>query len=259
MAHTQIGLYPGGLKHHHRWLSAFEAGLRRHGVEALWNPADCELAVMWSHRNTALIRQQRQSGRQYLVMEAGYIGNRLENTSIGYNGLNGYADFCVEAVPADRWCRFADLMKPWRTGGEYYLLIGQVPGDASLKGNDMSQWLRQIPTEIKGLPVYYRPHPLGAANTHHRRIEGSLSAALDSARAVITFNSNTAVEAVLAGVPAITLDRGSMAWEVSSHSLEGALVMPPRQRWAERLAYCQWTQQEIESGAAWAHLKYKLQ
>jgi hypothetical protein len=69
----------------------------------------------------------------------------------------------------------------------------------------------------------------------------------------VTFNSNSAVDAVLAGVPAYVEDEGGMAFDVASHTV-GEIHRPDRAQWAHDLAYCQWTVDEMASGATWEHL-----
>ena len=62
--------------------------------------------------------------------------------------------------------------------------------------------------------VIFRPHPLdknkhpvGGAEYSTRTLEEDLN----DAAVVITYNSNTAVDAVMNGVPAISMDKGG-AW-----------------------------------------------
>lgn len=216
------------------------------------------LAACWGWRMGQILHRTGD----VLVMERGYLGDRFKWTSLGWNGLNGYASF--PAIPDDGGERFkqhfGDLMKPWRYDGEYVLLIGQVPGDASLKGKDMRPWyaqaarLAQLHYEIL---VMFRPHPLAARRGRPiypvpgtRVQQGPLSDALAKAAVVITWNSNTAVESVLAGVPTVCMDRGSMAYEVCSHDIQAPLVRPDRDPWAHRLAHRQFTIEEIRSGEA---------
>lgn len=68
---------------------------------------------------------------------------------------------------------------------------------------------------------------------------------------VVTFNSNTGVEASFAGVPTIATDIGSMAYEVASHSVAEMLRRPDRETWAARLAWKQWRREEMASGYCW--------
>ncbi len=69
-------------------------------------------------------------------------------------------------------------------------------------------------------------------------------------------NLGVAVEAVVNGVPAFVDDIGSMALSVSNRSLSDIEKpwMPDRTQWANDLAYCQWTPQEMREGKAWNHL-----
>jgi hypothetical protein len=108
----------------------------------------------------------------------------------------------------------------------------------------------------RGHRVVFRPHP-------HPRGEwlrlpdvetstGTLAEALDGAAFAVTCNSNSAVDAVLAGVPTVTLDYGAMAWDVTSHDLDQPIVTPDRDAWAAWLAGVQWSHDEIRSGTAWA-------
>jgi hypothetical protein len=98
-----------------------------------------------------------------------------------------------------------------------------------------------------GLKTRFRPHP------HKRTDVRPLAEDLAEAALVVTYNSNSAVDAVLAGVPAIAVDRGSMAWDVTGHVLgELRLSVPYRAAWAHALAWKQWLPEEMASGDCWA-------
>lgn len=238
---------------------AFKEGLKRHGIEStIENPMNytqSDLAVVWGMRQERVIRCQREEKSDFLVMENGYLGDRLQNPSLGFNGLNGYADFYADDVPSDRGEKWAHLIKPWKDGGDYYLICGQVLGDASLEGVDYIGWLHSIPQEHAGKPVKFRPHPVGFGYTvAHTVTQGSLAHDLDHAAGVITFNSNSAVDALLAGVPVVVSDKGSMVYHDVGHTLDD-WKRPDRRKIVDRLAYCQWTHDEISQGLAWDHLR----
>jgi len=242
-----------------------ERGLKAHGINPLWRrrhqwePAD--LAVIWGHRMPHIIRGQKRIGQDYLVMELAYFGDRRRVfVSLGFNGLNGHAEFLAKGMPGDRWAKHGVPVSPWKEGGDYILVMGQVTGDASLATcPDYPGWLREACEKAKayGLPVRYRPHPLQRSAEQHPAevLGGSLEEALAGAAAVIAWNSNSLVDAVLAGVPVIAGDRGSMAWPVAAHEIGADLIRPDRTQWLHDLAYCQWTHAEIASGEAWAHIR----
>jgi len=116
-------------------------------------------------------------------------------------------------------------------------------------------------------PVVYRPK---SADTHATPIPGALFShdeckiqeELENAYAVVTFSSNAAADAVIAGVPAFTLGP-SIARPVSNTDL--SKINDPwfpsekeRLQWACDLAYCQWRVEEMENGSLWQSLKEVL-
>lgn len=239
-------------------------GAERHGLSVIIEPyrekVRTKLVACWGWRKGM---QLRQNGHKVLVMERGYLGDRFFYTALGWNGLNNRADFRNGDVPADRWERlFRDTMKPWKQGGDYALLMGQVRGDMSLGGRDLGGWYAETAQRMEkqyGLPVRFRPHPVSVKRgdvkcpPRAKLIDGSLQDAFAGAAVVVTFNSNSATDAVMAGVPTVTIDEGAMAWPVTAHVI-GQTHKPDREDWGRKLAYCQWTPDEIRSGEAWAHI-----
>jgi len=251
------------LKHQTTYLESFAQGLRAHGhdatVEGHSGYQPCDLAVFWGHRFESIIEGQRSRNLDYLVMECGFLGDRLEHIGLGFNGLNGNATF----YPVDddsRGREFHDLIKPWQDDGDYYLICGQVMGDASLAGVDYVPWVQSLPRCVDGVPVLFRPHPKGAHHmvTAHPYTSASLADDLAGARAVWTWNSNSGLDALLAGVPVVAFDRGAMYWHEAAHTI-GETVKPDRVAMVNRIAWCQWTWDEIERGIAWDHLKQRYE
>jgi len=224
---------PARHDHGRRYQYAMVAGLKRHGIKE-----GEALTITWGHRYPP--------EGQHLVMEQGYLGNRLEWCSLGFNGLNGRATF-PKAPDGERFNDlFPGVMRSWKDKPGYALVIGQCPGDAALAGTNIDNWVATITDSVPG--TKYRPHPSVTAPA------ASLDDDLSGARCCITYNSNAGVMAVMAGVPTITMDRGAMAWNVSSHNPQFSL-MTDRDEWAHDMAYSQWTLQEIEQGLAWEHLQ----
>lgn len=247
-------------------LVLFERGLKAHGVEDVaylrrgqYEPAD--LAVHWAHKSPNIQNAQRARGLDYMVMELAYFRSRTEYISLGFNGLNGHAEFYNRGCSGDRWAKHGVELKPWKTGGDYVLLLGQVLGDASLATcRHYIAFLKDALERLKcyGLPVKFRPHPKGKTPPINADIAGgSLEDALSKAAVAVSWNSNSLVDAVIAGVPTIACDRGSMAWDVSAHGIGAEVIRPDRTQWSHNLAYTQWTGREVESGEAWAHLKQR--
>ena len=64
---------------------------------------------------------------------------------------------------------------------------------------------------------------------------------------VMCYNSNSSVDAVINGVPCITFDEGSMAYEVTGHKVCDR-IKPDREEWLKALSNTQWTPDEIKNG-----------
>lgn len=245
--------------HQTSWGGAMARGLQRHGWSGTvgMNPGRCDLLVMWGVRRIDLIARQKNSGGEVCVLERGYVGDRFAWASVSFGGgLNGRGEFSGPFEDGSRWRQhFAHLMQPWRRlDNGYALIMQQVPGDAAVLRADLPRFYTDAESAFAPLRhVRIRPHP----NAHPRDGDASMAAAkaslaadLAGAAVVVTWNSNSAVDAVLAGVPAIAMDRGSMAWDVAGH----ALAMPPmpdRMAWAHAMAWKQWQKDEIASGECW--------
>ncbi len=257
----------------HRSVEHIVAGFQKHGIQThLKHTAEkCDLAVIWGFRNAWTPKEGTY--RRLLVFERGYLPNRRTWPSVGYDGLNGYADFCNDAVPKDRWERiFSKYLQPWREPhGSYVLVAGQVPGDANLRGLDSHKWCLDVAQRISafGQPVAIRWHPKSDAkppSTKFRVLPPMrFQEALRETRYLVVYNSNAAVDAVLAGVPTVTMDQGSMAYEVTGHDPTAIPPMPDRADWGRRLAYTQWSMDgrgtkvdEVANGAFWEHLSKGL-
>ena len=65
----------------------------------------------------------------------------------------------------------------------------------------------------------------------------------------IAYNSNSCLDSVLAGVPCLAGDAGTMAWPLCMKDMK-ELYRPERERIAHGIAWTQWSTEEIASGEA---------
>jgi len=233
------------------------------------SPQNCDAAVVWGVNQRALRGAYERRGTPVLVMERGFVGDRLHWTSLGWDGLNGRATWAPTPCPPDRWYRdHAGLMQPWRgpSDGDV-LVVGQVPRDNSLEGADVMGWCQRVAAAVPaGRGVRYRPHPSPRAPQYSpipgvMVDRGELATSLRDVGYVVTYSSNTAVESVLAGVPTMTVSPMSMAYDVTAHDLDAlwSADEPPRQAWAHWIAYCQWTPDELSNGTAWSETRQRIE
>ncbi len=233
----------------------------------------CDVAVIFgigkkdvpiSYPRKHVMQGQRASGGVTVVVERGYI-KRDRYYAVGLNGLNGRANFNNLFVPSDRFQNLDVEMKEWRDKGDHIIVAGQVPSDASVQNVDIINWcvtVINILKEITDREIIFRPHPLAPMNkffsilgakTSIRRLEDDF----ENSHAVVCYNSNIGVDAVLNGVPVFAFDIGSMVWDIANKSLADIEnpVMYERDEWANRIAYAQWNLDEISNGLAWLHIK----
>ena len=247
-----------GQPHQYRVMAALSQGLAKHGIECMvrdnyTGAEQADFLVWWGDKVPEHLMKKPR-----LILEAGYINgqsgdyhqDRLRYVSAGWNGLHGRADPGALGCPPDRFDAIGVSLRPWRTDGEYILVCEQHPGDA-VAPQDRDWWAPMAAMALRhDIPVKVRPHPLCAPDMK------PLSESLENAKLCLTWSSTCGIQSVIAGVPTIALDLGSMARDVSEHHMTLAPVCPDRQQWANDLAYRQWTHRELESGDAWEIMDY---
>ena len=180
--------------------------------------------------------------------------------------------------------RLIENFPGWRPSGPGSVLIMcQLPGDSSLRGQRMSEWLLDTIETIRAQSdrkIVVRLHPGMSAKgrsefygeiggilfrnykniTWKTGLTTTLKQDLATADVCVTYSSGAAVDAVLAGVPVIAMDEGNFAWPISSNVL--CDISSPRrasddevQAWLTTLANSQWTTQEMHQGHTWSHVE----
>ena len=138
-------------------------GIRAEMTDDDQRPADVDVACVWGASQRELWTAYAELGIPLLVAEQGYVGDRTHWNALGWNGINGQADFVHDDVPADRWRRYHRAsLQPWsglRSDG-YILVIGQVQADNSVD-TDLSRWYDEVTQHAASLrQVKFRCHPL---------------------------------------------------------------------------------------------------
>jgi hypothetical protein len=167
---------------------------------------------------------------------------------------------------SSRWNQLSqDLgveIHPWKTSGNYILLLIQRDGGWGMKGLDPVTWAGNKIKEIRkytDMPILLRPHPGKAADVSLLIQPGitvsdvknqSLMKDLKHAKAAFVYNSSSGVAAVLTGTPLWVDDHSSVCWAVANHDV-GQLhnpSMPDRTQWLNDLSACHWTDAQSQQG-----------
>lgn len=212
-----------------------------------------DLVVVYGGRAGARVRQcYEAAGIPVVTVDWGYmarVNTREERETghyqVGLGGLNSLPPF---ECPPDRFKALG--VKVTARGGNpegYTLLIGQVPGDAAHGMDELGirRWLEAMAAKYPD--VRYRPHPLGAVMfSGARTLTGTLADALAGARLVVTWNSNTGNDALLAGVPVVAHGPNAVYADMCGETVPSVRA---RLAYFRRLAYAQWTLAEMRAGA----------
>ena len=171
----------------------------------------------------------------------------------------------------------------WRNNPDGHILVAlQLPGDASLRGVDINDWAFRTILDIRQNTdrfIVVRNHPLSSqrAFADHEELARKLlltgvqnirfsdgaevpwSDDLNDAYCTVTYTSGLAVDSVVSGIPTIAYDTGNFAWSISSRSAGeiNEVKMVDKNKvmsWLQKLAGCQWSQEEMRDGIAWQNL-----
>lgn len=243
-------------------------GLESAGYKVVWrNPApfgpdqveDFDLVVVWSELGVRQLILAEYASRDVpcLVLENGYFGDTWALGIYSHYWLPMFSDL----APTDR-AKAMSLEALERELGEGHedapvVFCGQGPkADAALA--KMAEDMR----ELTDRAFIFRPHPLqikttvkgfdGVMDPHSCTVEEML----ECVHSVVTFTSNVGNEAILAGVPVIThpaamyADIALMVEDLEDMESIQAPDVATRQEYLNRLAYGQWTAEDLEDGTA---------
>jgi hypothetical protein len=236
-----------------------------------------------------------ESGMPYVQLETQLIGRPIDTAfhtefRVGVNGfLWDDAKWGFEHIHKDRSHKVFerngyDVTTQWKQDGDYILLCMQKVGDASLRGADVFLWTENTVKQIRehtNRKIVIRPHPLYRKSTLHQQLKErvltmvdvhwqeadvtkpdfiSIADQLKEAWCTVTYSSGTGVDAVINGVPNVAYDTGSMVYDVSSKDVS-EIENPYRgdkSEWTNKIAHCQWSIDEFESGECWEHVSKSI-
>lgn len=217
-------------------------------------------------------------GAVICCLDHGYTLERKQHINTGWSipsmrfGLNGFAEhpwvddggerlrvkgWDKEICPRPTYNSVPRIVRPKRA-----LVLGQVYGDAMIVDHveDYGLWLRDLIASLQGegWDTTFRPHPIMVArrtvekygNLGRQSHGGSLGEDLARTDMVAAMNSNGLVQGYMAGVETRAWNKGTMLSPLME--APGAPIsFNRREEWAARLAFCQWSYEELDNGT-WA-------
>jgi len=241
------------LPHYRR--DAFEAGFKRLGytiVSQLNEPRAGDVMCSWNLTAMERVASRfKAAGGSVVVAENAYLtpAGRTQMYAISRDGHCGSGRFPAPANDASRWGELGVTCKPWREHGGHILVAAQR-GIGAKNMASPPNWHKQIAEKLQRAtkrPVRVREHP--------GRHSGSrpLAEDLRGAWAVVVWSSTVGVWALTEGIPVFY---AAPHWICSSAAvpLAKADIESPlcsyieRDRALARLAWGQWTHEEIATG-----------
>lgn len=144
---------------------------------------------------------------------------------------------------------FFDRPTPWGAG-KHVIVCPQSDKFFQRVGTTQAAWIAATVTELKR----YTDRKI---IMHYKKDALPLAALLKDAHCVVSYSSNSAVEAIMAGVPAINTADSHAALMCRSNlsDVENLLFPDNRLEYAAVLADNQWTFDEMAAGMCWRHLE----
>lgn len=195
------------------------------------------------------------TARTFYAIDTGYFGNGKSKAvhRVTKNALQ-YLGPVIEREP-ERAKTFGYKYKRF-TPGRKILLVPPSNKVMEMFGQPSpEQWVELVTQQLKNYtdrPIEVRLKPLRSERVTTKTMDAALA---DDVHCLVTYNSIAAVEALMAGKPAIVLGQNaaSVVAETDLSKVERPNI-PNRDEmdaWMAHLAFCQFTVPELRSGFAW--------
>lgn len=261
---------------------AFASGCRTHRVDCRKEPveswsgtADADVGVVVGVKGSsaAIFRKYREEGRHAVFIDKGYT--RIRGGPLGTLYLRASLDAFqpleyFQRLPrrSTRWDSLGVPIAEGRRPGRNVVFAGSSQKYCNWHGlGDATRYAQDILGGLAGYTsrsVVYRPKPSWGGKEpvdgfSYSGPDQRFDTELSDAHAVVTHGSNACFEALINGVPTVVLGEGiARPLAATGYSDIDAIGYPPVDKvhqLAYDLAHCQWTLEEIASGALWQEFK----
>ncbi len=241
-------------------------------------PGEFDVVCMVGVKSRELFKAHQRAGSHVIYYDKGYCRGKASSPVRGWEYWRVSIDshhptsrLMRRDYSAERWRRLGLEILPWRPTGEHILIAGSSAKYHAFYGlKEPTTFAKDIVRELRAIterPLVYRPKPSWSEATPilKTRFSDSSESIIDvltNAWAVVTHGSNACFEAVISGIPCTVLGDG-VAKPLSSTTIS-EIEAPKmasdedRLRWAQALAWWQWTSAEFSSGEAWAFIESEI-
>lgn len=207
------------------------------------------VALFGSPSRWPVLRQAQAEGRDWYYIDHAYMGRgkyyRITKNAYQHDGRG--------SATSERFRAFRRSIQPWSTKGQHILICPNSAIYFGLHGLDVDLWLQDVVATL-------RQHTDRHIRIRWKTQRAETPIALDLLRAwaVVVFSSAAALDALIAGVPIVTL--APFAASVRMGLTDLAQIESPirpggRDGFLSNLCANQWTIQEMLRGEAWRGLQ----
>jgi len=235
----------------------------------------CDLAIIFGifcdYKTNTIYRKQvinfqKKNNNKILILELGFI-NRDLYYSVGFNNSLGngyYGD--IDVNDNSRSLKLNYKLENYKDNKDGHILIcGQIPTDCQVNGINYYDFIHKLILDIQKIStkrIILRNHPklkrknqLWKLKYNNFEISQNKDLKDDFNRAVciVSYNSNSLLDALLYGLPIICLNDKSIVHNLANHTIDSIneLKYPSKEEIQQILNYisfCQWNKEEIEEG-----------
>jgi len=222
------------------------------------------------------------AGKHVIILDKCYLyrpgGTRSKYLRVSIDALQPHAYFQNTPRPSDRLERYDIKLRPYDFSRRQHIIIAggslkyaEWHHMNSIDGRDpMTSWARTVVHKLQGRtvrPLVYRPKPswqdaVPIEGTRFSRPPTTISEELERAFALVTYGSNAAVDAVIAGVGVFVLGDGiALRFSRNFKDINTPYVPSDEERWQFLcdLSYCQFDLKEFEHGFAWRVIRPQIE
>lgn len=181
-----------------------------------------DLVVCWNGKITLLAQMAVEAGREagvpVALIELGFFRRPMNSLQISLSGINAENALNLPPIPAFHpvgltWKSFCsnELFAPGERTGEPVVVL-QVPDDTQIFPHNYQQFVEKAQLSF-GRTALFKPHPVKSMYVQseddiHLRpeiaiLDAPMQETLNTASAVITFNSLAGFEALMRGIPVL--------------------------------------------------------
>lgn len=199
--------------------------------------------------NESVLVEKLKNNLPFWFIDSGYT-NFVEPNKKWHRLTRNHLHFNSQfTAPVDRLKNFTTYPQPWRKDGSTILIIEPGQFAASIMQIDVASWVKEVTEELKK----HTDRPIEIRSKVNKKTRTSLHQTLLNGDyyCTVSINSNSAVESIWAGIPAITLGK-HVSNNVTRNKLSeiNNLYYGPLGDWLAWLSYCQFTYEELMDGTA---------